>query len=350
MSKKVLITGGAGFIGSHTADLLHQKGYSICILDNLSDKTHYGKWPDYLNPKYERIVGDVRDEKTLKKSLKNVDFVLHLAAQMDLLPDYSQFFDVNVTSTALLYELIIKNKFPIKKVVVASSQFVYGEGRWHCSKHGVVFPKMRKQQDLMSHIWDPVCPIGAEKIKPLLNQETHQDPSNQYSISKYAQELITLKLGRLNNIPSVAMRYSIVHGPRQSLKNTYSGALRIFTLQILRNQPLTIYEDGMQRRDFVSVYDVASANLLVLEDDQADYQSFNVGSGYSYTVLDLAKIITYNLDSKVKLKPTGEFRIGDIRHAVSDISKLKALGWAPKMKEKEIVKEYISWVKAQKTF
>lgn len=345
---KVLITGGAGFIGSHTADELLKKGYQVRILDNLSPKTHFGNWPDYLNPEFEKIKGDVRSREDLLRALDGVDSVIHLAAIMDLMPDYSVFFDTNVTSTALLYELIVANKLPIKKVVVASSQFVYGEGRWHCEVHGEIFPRPRLNTDLVKKIWDPVCPIGQERISPLENKETHQDPPNQYAISKYTQELIALKLGRLNDIPSVAMRYSIVHGPRQSLKNAYSGALRIFTLKILQGKDPIIFEDGLSTRDFVSVYDVARANVTVLESNKVDYENFNVGSGRSYTVLDLAKIVSKALDKKISLKASGEYRVGDIRHAISDVTRLKSLGWAVQDSEEEIVKEYVEWVKLQK--
>ncbi len=346
---KVLIIGGAGFIGSHTADELLKKGYRIRILDNLSPKTHFGKWPEYLNPRFEKIKGDVRDKKVLTSALSGVDYIIHLAALMDLMPDYSNFFDNNVTPTALIYEIIVAKKIPVKKVVVASSQFVYGEGRWECKRHGQVFPEPRTVQTISQGFFDPKCPAGGENITPLLSQEDHQDPANQYSISKYAQELIALKLGRLNSIPSVAMRYSIVHGPRQSLKNAYSGALRIFALKMLKNSSPPIFEDGLSRRDYVSVYDVARANALVLESDRANYENYNVGSGNALTVLDLAKLIrAVSGNDKISLKPSGEFRVGDIRHAVSDISKLRKIGWRVEDSEEKIVKEYIDWVKTQK--
>lgn len=346
---KVLIIGGAGFIGSHTADELLKRGYQIRILDNLSPKTHFGKWPEYLNSRFEKIKGDVRDKKTLEKALAGVDYVIHLAAIMDLMPDYSTFFDTNVTPTALVYEIIAAKKLPIKKVVVASSQFVYGEGKWKCKVHGQVFPKLRTIQMMSQGQFDPKCPIGNESIIPLPSQESHQDPSNQYAISKYTQELIALKLGRLNNIPSVVMRYSIVHGPRQSLKNAYSGALRIFTLKMLAGLHPPIFEDGLSKRDYVSVYDVARANALVLESDKADYENFNVGSGQTYTVLALAKLIRTILGrDKIKLEPCGQFRVGDIRHGFSDISKLKKIGWSVKDLEEKVVEKYIDWVKMQK--
>lgn len=345
---RVLIIGGAGFIGSHTGDELYKKGYKIRILDNLSPKIHTKFWPIFLSPNFEKIKGDARSKKDLEKALSDVDYVIHLAAYMDLMPDISTFFDLNVTSTALLYELIIEKKLPIKKVIIASSQFVYGEGRWSCLKHGEVFPKVRTLDQLRKKNWEPSCPLGGETIKYLGNQETDQDPPNQYAISKFTQEMIALKLGRLYGIPSVAMRYSIVHGPRQSLKNAYSGALRIFTLQILSNQELTIYEDGKSKRDYVSVFDVARANALVLENAKADFENFNVGGGKIYTVLDLVNFIAKALNKKINLILSYKFRLGDVRHAVSDISKLKALGWTPLDDEASVVRKYVNWVVQQK--
>lgn len=348
---KALIIGGAGFIGSHTADELDRRGYEIIVYDNISPKTHSGGgWPSYVKPHYQKINADVRDKEALAKALHGVDYVIHLAAQMDLMPDYSVFFDTNVTPTAFIYEAIVKEKLPVKKVVVASSQFVYGEGRWHCKKDGVVFPLMRTTEQMANKHWDPLCPKCGGAISPLDSLETHQDPPNQYAISKYTQELIALKLGKLNHIPSVAMRYSIVHGPRQSIKNAYSGALRIFTLQLLSGLPLSIYEDGLSRRDYVSVYDVARANATVLEDEQANYENFNVGSGKAYTVIELAAMISEHIGTHhgVSLQPTGQFRVGDIRHAVSSIEKLRKLGWKPQMSEDEVVKDYIDWIKKEK--
>lgn len=346
---RVLITGGAGFIGSHTADELDRKGYGVRILDSLSPKTHYGKWPEWVCPEYEKVLGDVRDGEALKKALMGVDYVIHLAAQMDLMPEYSVFFDTNVTPTAALYEIIAAERLPIRKVIVASSQFVYGEGRWKCARDGGVFPRMRTSQQMGREQWDPVCPECGGVIEPLKSAEWHQDPPNQYAISKYAQEMITLKLGRQNDIPSVAMRYSIVHGPRQSLRNAYSGALRVFTLEMLSGKPLTIFEDGKQLRDYVSVHDVARANVLVLENPKADFENFNVGSGQGMTVVELAKVVAKALGVKdVEFKPNGEFRVGDIRHAVSDITKLKRIGWRVKESEEKIVGEYVKWVREQK--
>ena len=347
MKGKVLIIGGAGFIGSHTAEELARRGYGIRIFDNLSPKTHFGKWPEYLNSDFEKIEGDVRNPDQLLSAMTGVDFVINLAALMDLMPNFSDFFDTNVTPTARIFEYIIAKNLPIRKVIVASSQFAYGEGRWHCGKDGDVYPSVRTPQQLMSRQWDPVCPRCGGAITPLPSLESHQDPPNQYAISKYAQELIAVKIGRQYNIPAVAMRYSIVHGPRQSLKNAYSGALRIFALKMLKNENPPIYEDGQMRRDFVSVYDVARANADVLESNAANFENFNVGAGRFYTVMELATMIAKKLGKNFELKATGQFRVGDIRHAVSSVKKLESIGWKPVDKEDKILDIYLSWLREE---
>jgi len=350
--ERVLVIGGAGFIGSHTADELHKRGYAVRILDNLSKNVHPNGWPEWVRPEYEKIFGNELNKDDLYKSLEGVDYVFDFAAKMDFMPEFSLFFENNLMSTAVLYELLVKHKFPVKKVVVASSQFVYGEGRWECYRHGVVYPNQRDPEKMAKGKWDPVCLLCNGKITFLKSLEIHQEPPNQYAISKYAQELVALKIGKLYGIPSVAMRYSIVHGPRQSMSNAYSGALRVFTQQIMAKKKLLIFEDGMQMRDYVSVYDVARANVLVMENPRANYENFNVGGGRGFTVFELAKIVRNAMgkdsdENYKKLEASGEFRVGDIRHAVSDITKLKRLGWRVKDSEERIVKEYVEWASKQ---
>jgi dTDP-L-rhamnose 4-epimerase len=348
MKPLCLISGGAGFIGSHTCDLLLKKGYSVRILDNLSPKTHNGKWPEYLDPRIEKIKGDVRKKSDWKKALNGVSYVIHLAAWMDLMPEFSKFTSINITGTANLYEVALSNGLPIKKIVVASSQFVYGQGKWNCKKDGVVYPEDRIESDLQSGVWDPGCPICSGKITSLPNTEDHNNPPNAYAISKYAQELMAINFGKLHNIPSTALRYSIVHGARQSFKNVYSGALRIFTLQLASGQTPTLFEDGNQIRDYVSVLDVAAANVLAMESSKANYEAFNVGGGKAYSVTELAKLISSQIGPAPEIKANGSYRAGDIRHAFSDIEKIKKLGWEPKHSEEENVQQFIEWFKSQK--
>ena len=351
MSKGLaLITGGAGFIGSHTATELLRAGYAVRILDNLTPPVHDGKggWPEWLPRDAERMLGDVRNREDWRNALRGVDVVIHLAAHQDLLPNFSQFFHVNSVGTALLYEVIVAEKLPVRKVVVASSQFVYGEGRYQCVKDGEVFPDGREPQRLTKGLWETVCPKCGGAITPLPLLETHANPKNQYSIAKYSQELMAVALGRNYGIPSVAMRYAIVQGPHQSFRNAYSGVLRIFILQLMAGRAPTIFEDGQQLRDYVDVSDVVRANRLVLESNEANYQVFNVGGGRGYTVLEFAKIVADALGARVSPDVTGEYRVGDTRHSVSDISKLQKLGWRPIKTPRESVREYVEWIRQQK--
>jgi len=350
MSKgRVLITGGAGFIGSHTAEELLRAGYEVRLLDNLTPPVHdgSGQWPAWLPDDAERLLGDVRNDSDWRRALRGVDLVIHLAAYQDLLPNFSRFFHVNAVGTALLYEIIVAEKLPIQKVVVASSQFVYGEGRYQCPKDGEVFPEGRDPQRLAQGQWEPVCPICGGTIQPLLLQERHANPKNQYSISKYSQELMAIALGRNYGIPSVALRYSIVQGPRQSYRNAYSGVLRVFTLSNLAGRAAPVFEDGGQLRDYVHVGDVARANRLVLENDAANYQVFNVGGGKGYTVVEFAGIVAETVGVNLAPNLTGEYRVGDTRHSVSDISRLERLGWRPTKTPRDSVREYVEWIRGE---
>lgn len=351
MSKgRALITGGAGFIGSHTAAELLRSGYEVRVLDNLTPPVHAGDgtWPDWLAPDVERMAGDVRNRDDWAKALRGADVVVHLAAYQDLLPNFSQHFHVNAVGTALLYELIVTQKLPVRKVVVASSQFVYGEGRYQCAKDGEVFPDGRDPRRLSQGLWEPICPKCGGPIKPLPLLETHANPRNQYSIAKYSQELMAVALGQNYGIPSAAVRYSIVQGPHQSFRNAYSGVLRIFTLQLMKGRQPPIFEDGQQLRDYVNVDDVARANRLVLESDQANYQVFNVGGGRGYTVIEFAGIVAEALGVKFEPSTSGEYRVGDTRHSVSDIAKLGRLGWRPTKTPRDSVRDYVEWIRDQK--
>jgi dTDP-L-rhamnose 4-epimerase len=346
MKGKVLISGGAGFIGSHTADLLLKHNYDVVILDNLSEPVHdgSGSWPDYLEPQIEKVKGDVTTKSDWEKALVGVTHVIHLAAFQDLVPYFSRFANTNVVGTANLYEVIVEKKLPIQRVVVASSQFVYGEGKYECAQHGIVFPQGREETDLNKGNWEPNCPICKGKINRLDLTEDHHDPRNQYSITKYTQELLGLRLGKLYGVPTNAMRYSIVQGSRQSYRNSYSGVLRLFTTRLMLGIQPTIYEDGGQLRDYVSVQDVAAANLAALETDTT-FESLNVGGGKAYTVIEFAKEVEKVLGKQVGFNISGEYRAGDTRHSVSDISKLMKLGWKPTGNITESISEYFDWIK-----
>mgnify|MGYP000471754673 CR=1 FL=1 len=349
---KVLVTGGAGFIGSHTVDLLLTRGHSVRVLDALEPPVHRDRHkPDYVPAEVEFLLGDVRDRAAWERALAGVDAVFHLAAYQDYLPDFSKFFHVNAVSTALLYEIVVERRLPVQKIVVAASQAVYGEGKYRRADGAAVYPGQRPAEQLARHEWDLRDPETGEVLRPDVTDESVVRPHNSYAISKYTEEQIALNLGRRYGLPSVAMRYSIVQGPRQSFRNAYSGVLRIFAMQVLAGQRPVIYEDGRQLRDYVYVGDVARANLLVLEDPRADYQAFNVGAGRAWTVLEFARIMA-EAAGRPDLEPVvpGEYRFGDTRHIVSDIGKLRALGWAPQGDPARSAREYLDWATRQPGF
>jgi dTDP-L-rhamnose 4-epimerase len=345
---KALVTGGAGFIGSHTVDLLLSKGYSVRVLDSLAPPVHVdGCLPSYVPSDVEFIQGDVRHREVMRRALEGVDVVVHLAAYQDYLTDFSKFFDVNATATALLYELIVNERLPVSKIVVASSQSVYGEGKYRCPEHGDQYPSLRQEGQLHARAWEVVCPVCGGAMRYLLTDEAVVKPHNQYAMSKYAEEMIAINLGKRYSIPSVAMRYSITQGPRQSFRNAYSGICRIFVTRMLAGHQPVAYEDGGQLRDYVYVGDVARANVLVLEDPRADYGVFNVGGGQAVSVLDYARLVAEVLGVSIQATVPGEYRFGDTRHIVSDISRLAALGWAPAVALPQIIGAYAEWAAQQ---
>jgi dTDP-L-rhamnose 4-epimerase len=343
---RVLVTGGAGFIGSHLVDRFLQDGFRVRVLDNLLRKVHPHGRPAYLPAGIEFIHGDVTDRETLQKALQGVDVVSHQAAYQDYMPEFSHFLEVNAVSTALIYELIVQHRLPVKKVIVASSQAVYGEGQYACAQDGFILPQPRSQQQLAWGDWEVSCPQCGRKAPPVPLREEHNNPYNQYAVSKLAGEKAALGLGWLHGIPTVALRYSITQGVRQSLYNHYSGICRIFFSRAIQRRPLIIYEDGRQTRDFVHVQDVVDANMLVLEKDAANYQTFNVGSGNSTTVIDYADAVLRKLPSAAGVQITGEYRRGDNRHSVSNIQKLSQLGWRARRDLSTIMDDFLAWIES----
>jgi dTDP-L-rhamnose 4-epimerase len=341
---RVLVTGGAGFIGGHVADRLVREGFQVRILDNLDPKVHPNHRPQYLPSQAEFIPGDVTDRAVLLEALRDVDVVSHQAAYQDYMPDFSRFLQVNAVGTALIYELIVQHRLPVKKVIVASSQAVYGEGQYQCLVHGFFLPQPRSREQLAASDWDVHCPRCGEKATALALREDHINPYNQYAVSKLAQEKSALGLGWLNGIPTVALRYSITQGARQSLYNHYSGVCRIFFSRALRDLPLIIYEDGAQTRDFVHVADVVEANMFVLERESANFQAFNVGSGKATSVAEYSTAVLRKVGSAREPRVSGEYRRGDNRNSVSSIDKLGSLGWCPKRSLATIVDDFAAWI------
>jgi len=343
---KCLVTGGAGFIGSHTVDALLERGYHVRILDNLSRPVHQMGKPDYVPEQAEFMLGDVRNREDWEKALEGIDVVYHLAAYQDYLPDFSKFFHVNSVGTALLYEIIVEKKLPVKKVIVASSQAVYGEGKYRCPQcNRIKFPDLREVEHLEAGQWNHYCQDCGTLLQAMWTNENRVNPQNQYALSKYSQEQVSINLGKRYQIPTTCLRYSIVQGPRQSIYNAYSGACRIFCLSTFFDQPIPVYEDGKQIRDFVNIQDVVAANLTVLDSDASNYQVYNVGGGKTYSVMEFATIVTKVFAKNITPLITENYRFGDTRHIFSDISKLKFLGWKPLHAVEDSIAAYVDWLK-----
>ncbi len=350
---KILVTGGAGFIGSHTVDALLARGHEVRILDNLQKPVHYKGMPDWVPPEAEFILGDVRNKSDWENSLDGVDAIYHLAAYQDYLPDFSTFFHVNSVSTALMYEVIQEKQLNIVKIVIASSQFVQGEGLYACNQCDQrVGPQLRPEKQLSQGAWEHSCSACGGKLAWQWTDENYTAPPNAYAMSKQSQEIQGLTFGRRYDIPTVALRYSIVQGPRQSFYNAYSGACRIFSLNYYFDKAPMVYEDGMQCRDFVNIHDVIKANLLALENDAANYRVFNVGGGVAYTISDFADIVKSEVEKyKSHTLPGADFpnlyRFGDTRNACSDTDCLQQLGWRAENTPADSVADYVKWLYEQ---
>ena len=344
---RVLVTGGAGFIGSHTVDLLLEKGYRVRIMDSLQSRVHPHGWPPYLPPEVEKVRGDVRNRSDWERALTDIDGVFHLAAYQDYMPDFSSFFHVNTVGTALLFELIAARELPVRKVVLASSQSVYGEGSYRCAAHGLLFPDSRPLEQLDRADWDLRCPRCESVMEPVEIAEEVVHPHTAYGISKYALELASKELGRKYGVPTVCLRYSIVQGPRNSFHNAYSGICRRFTMRVLHDQPPVCYEDGQQLRDYVFVGDVARANLLAFESPAADYKALNVGGLEATPVLDYARAVIRIAGKDLEPEVSGEFRFGDTRHTFSSSAAFERLGWRPQVGLESIISSYVEWAREQ---
>lgn len=341
---RILVTGGAGFIGSHTSDRLVELGHEVVVLDALTAPVHREGIPSYLTPGVELWVGDVRNRDLLANLLRRVDAVYHLAAYQDYLTDFSRFTSTNVVSTALLYEVAVAERLDLERIVVASSQSAMGEGLYSCPTDGDQAPDMRPESALARGEWDHRCARCGGPLEMLRTPESFCHPQNAYGMSKYGEEMVAVNLGRRYDIPTVALRYSIVQGPRQSIYNAYSGACRIFCLHYLLGSAPTLYEDGAMVRDYVNIHDVVAANELALTDDRAVGRVFNVGGGEAYTTAQFADVVRAHYGSDQQARVTGEYRFGDTRHIHSDIGALRDLGWEPKRAPSDSVAEYAAWL------
>ena len=353
MKENVLITGGAGFIGSHLTDRLISQGYSVKILDNLNEQIH-GKGkraPDYLNSNAELIVGDIRDKDAVKLALENVDIVYHFASIDGIEPsmlEIRDYIDVNDTGTAVLLEELIKK--PVRKLIVASSMSIYGEGLYRGPNKRNCEGKERSYDQLKAQDWELYNRKGSRLI-PVPTPE-HKSPAHAsiYALSKYNQEKLCMMIGQAYSIPTIILRFFNVYGTRQSLLNPYAGVLANFASALVKDNSPVIYEDGLQQRDFLHVKDAITACILAAEMPAAIYKTFNIGSGSSYTISEIANRII-KLLGKEGIYPqiTGKYRLGDVRHCFGDISYAKRiLGYTPKVTIDEGLTELLEWIKGQK--
>jgi dTDP-L-rhamnose 4-epimerase len=353
MTKKILVTGGAGFIGSHLVDALIAKGHQVRVLDALVPQVHATDTPQFLNAKAEFLHGDICDRALIQKALEGVRVVFHQAAEVGVgqsMYEMERYVRANTLGTSILLEEIVARRKNIDKVVVASSMSVYGEGAYTCPKCGPQSPKLRSSEQLAKHEWELHCEkCGAVLKAAPTSEEKPIFPTSVYAISKQDQEQLCLVVGRSYGVPTVALRYFNVYGDRQALSNPYTGICAIFSSRLLNDQPPLVFEDGEQTRDFVHVSDIVQANLLAMSTDRGDYEMINIGTGVPTSVNQIARMLADGLGKKISAQVVGKFREGDIRHCVADISKAKELlGYQPAIPLKKGIPELLKWVGQQR--
>lgn len=352
MSGRILITGGAGFIGSHLADELLVHGYQVRALDDLSEQVHGpgASRPGYLSPEVELVEGDVRNPEAVRKALRGIDAVFHLAARVGVgqsMYEIERYTSVNNLGTAVLLEALVEK--PVERLIVASSMSLYGEGLFRDADGNLVNGVERDRDQLLAHDWE-VRDLQGREMTPLPTPETKTpNLSSVYALSKYDQERLCLMVGRAYNLPTVALRFFNVYGTRQALSNPYTGVLAIFASRLLNGNPPLIFEDGRQMRDFVHVSDIARACRLALTVPEAADQVLNVGSGRQYTVLEIAHAMAEVLGrEEIEPEITGNYRVGDIRHCFADITLARrVLGYEPTMPFEQGLIELASWLEGQ---
>jgi dTDP-L-rhamnose 4-epimerase len=350
MQRRILITGGAGFIGSHLADELLAHGYTVRVLDNLTEQVHgkAAKRPGYLDSRVELLIGDVRDPAAVDQALEGVTSVVHLAAAVGVgqsMYQIREYTEINNLGTAVLLDRIGERK--LDRLVVASSMSVYGEGSY-VSEAGVRFENVeRSLPELKRGVWDPTAE-GGVALQPVSTREAKPPMlTSVYALSKYDQERLCLMVGRARGIPTVALRLFNTYGPRQALSNPYTGVLAIFASQLLNGRAPQIFEDGQQRRDFVNVRDVARAFRLALESERAPFHAINIGSGVSISVAEVARRLSTALQRpRISAEITGKYRVGDVRHCFADISRARELlGFQPEVGLAQGLEVLVAWLK-----
>ena len=355
--KNILITGGAGFIGSNLALKLISKGYTVTVLDNLSPQIH-GDNPKETSPlflsikdKVKFIEGTVTNIEDWKKALEGQDAIVHYAAETGTgqsMYEVQKYVDVNVTGTSLMLDLLVNGDYNVKKIVVASSRSIYGEGKYISKELGAVYPKHRVADDMDKGDFEPNFSDSSELTLVATDENSKIHPSSVYGITKQNQEQMVLTVCPTIGIAGVAFRYQNVYGPGQSLKNPYTGILSIFSTQIKNGNGINIFEDGKESRDFVFIDDVVDATILGLEKEEANNQVFNVGTGVATDVITVAESLSKNYGVEVPITISGNYRLGDIRHNFADLTKISStLGFEPKFSFEQGLQQFTDWVNTQ---
>lgn len=355
--KNILVTGGAGFIGSNLVLKLLDKGYYITVLDNLSPQIH-GKNPETesslfksIKDKVKFIKGSVTDRENWEKALSNQDAIIHLAAETGTgqsMYQVHKYVDVNINGTALMLDVLVNGDYKIKKVIIASSRAIYGEGKYRSKELGIVFPSHRTEEDLNKGDFEVKYPNSSDLTLVATDEESKIHPSSVYGITKQNQEQMIMTVCPTLGIAAVAFRYQNVYGPGQSLKNPYTGILSIFSTQIKNGNGINIFEDGKESRDFVYIDDVVDATILGLEKEEANNQIFNVGTGTPTDVYTVAKQLIENYRKEVPITISGNYRLGDIRHNFADITKISSmLNFVPKISFNQGLEKFTNWVNSQ---
>jgi dTDP-L-rhamnose 4-epimerase len=352
MAKNILITGGAGFVGSHLADALLAAGHNVRIFDNLTEQVHHDGVPDYLSSEAEFFYGDVQDATALSRALDGIEVVFHMAAAVGVgqsMYEIERYMGTNTQGTAVLLQELLHRLDRVEKLVLASSMSIYGEGKYRCAHCGDATPAPRSTVQLRLKQWEPTCPACGSELTPVPTDESKPlQCSSIYSLSKKDQEEMCLLFGRTYSLPVVALRYFNIYGTRQSLSNPYTGVAAIFASRLMNRKPPMIFEDGKQLRDFVSVQDVVRANLLAMERRQADGMALNIGSGQPISISEVAAELGRAMDREIPAELTQKYRVGDVRHCFAGITAANQfLGYAPQVRFSHGLTELAQWLCSQ---